>query len=363
MRPAARVVMAEPGPGAGLVGDGASVAFNVPAALDGERLDRGLSLLVGASRSQVARLVSAGLARVGGRTVTTGSRRLRAGEVVELSVPAGPAGMATLLEEAISAPPEPGAPGPGVPEDANGLWAVVVYEDEDLVVVDKPAGLVVHPGAGNPTGTLVDQLVARFPDMAAAGPAGRAGVVHRLDKGTSGLLVVARTAAAREGLVAQMAARSARRRYLAVAHGLVEADEGLVDAPLGRSPAQRLKMAVVEGGRQARTGYRVLGRSSRPVPVTLLACRLETGRTHQVRAHLAAIGHPLAGDDRYGRAGLARPLAVVLPELSRPWLHAAELGFVHPLSGEPLHFSSPLPLELARTLPVLGLPAPPAELP
>ena len=316
----------------------------IPVAPDeaGSRLDKWLSgRLPELSRTRIQALIAGGRVAAGGATVADASVRVKPGQAFTIDVPPD-----------AEAEPEPQA-----------IDLTVVYEDDDLVVVDKPAGLVVHPGAGNPTGTLVDQLVARFPDMAAAGPAGRAGVVHRLDKGTSGLLVVARTAAAREGLVAQMAARSARRRYLAVAHGLVEADEGLVDAPLGRSPAQRLKMAVVEGGRQARTGYRVLGRSSRPVPVTLLACRLETGRTHQVRAHLAAIGHPLAGDDRYGRAGLARPLAVVLPELSRPWLHAAELGFVHPLSGEPLHFSSPLPLELARTLPVLGLPAPPAELP
>ncbi len=347
-------------PDPGLPQGAPQLSVGVPSALDGERLDRGVAMLAGVTRAQAARLVSAGRARLAGAYVQSGSRRLRSGELLEVW-PLGtdeqpgrpPASTGTVAgAQAGVAAGRPEAPA-----------ASVVYVDEHLVVVDKPAGLVVHPGAGNTVGTLVHQLVAMFPDMALAGPADRPGIVHRLDKGTSGLLVVARTEQARSGLVAQMAARSAHRRYLAVVHGMVEADQGLVEAPVGRSQSQRLKMAVVQGGRQARTGYRALGRSGSPMPVTLVACRLETGRTHQVRVHMAAIGHPLLGDPRYGRAGLVLEEARVLPELGRPWLHAAELGFVHPLSGEALHFSSVLPDELLASLPVLGLPLPPVPLP
>jgi 23S rRNA pseudouridine1911/1915/1917 synthase len=234
--------------------------------------------------------------------------------------------------------------------------ARVVYFDNEIAVVDKPAGLVVHPGAGNPTGTLVQQLLGMFPEMAAAGPDNeRPGIVQRLDKGTSGLLVVALTARAREALVAQLASRSVLRRYLAVVHGCVEADEGVIDAPLARSPDRREKMAVVEGGRDARTRYAVLARSSALLPSTLLSCRLETGRTHQVRAHLAAIGHPVVGDDRYAGARLRELARQALPALCRPWLHAAELGFAHPVTGEQLRFSSEAPAELTLALERLGL--------
>ncbi len=333
--------------------------MSVPTALDGERLDRGVAMLAGVTRAQAARLVLAGHARVAGAYVRTGSRRLRSGELLEV--------WPQILEGdpgATVAGTQGGPGGGGAGDDRpEAKVAAVVYVDEHLVVVDKPAGLVVHPGAGNAVGTLVHQLVAMFPDMALAGPADRPGIVHRLDKGTSGLLVVARTEQARSGLVAQMAARSAHRRYLAVVHGLVEADLGIVEAPVGRSQSQRLKMAVVQGGRQARTGYRALGRSGLPMAVTLVACRLETGRTHQVRVHMAAIGHPLLGDLQYGRAGLVLEEARVLPGLARPWLHAAELGFVHPVTGDTLYFSSALPDELLASLPVLRLPLPPVPLP
>ena len=180
--------------------------------------------------------------------------------------------------------------------------------------------------------------------------------MQRLDKGTSGLLVVARHPVARQGLVAQLAARSVERRYLAVLYGQLEADEGVVEAPLGRSPRSRLKMAVVEGGRHARTHYRAEARSASPLPVSLVTCRLETGRTHQVRAHLAAIGHPVVGDQRYAKANQLAATRQLLPALARPWLHASHLGFVHPVTGAAMSFSSALPADLQETLAPLGLP-------
>jgi 23S rRNA pseudouridine1911/1915/1917 synthase len=323
------------------------LTFSVPAALEGERVDRGLALLTGLTRSQAARLVALGQAVLGGRPVKSGGQRLRSGDVLEVA----------LLGTEAAAPTEPvvGA-GPTVPE---GPLARVVFADDCVVVVDKPAGLVVHPGAGNRTGTLVQQLVSLFPDIASAGPPGdRPGIVHRLDKGTSGLLVVARTPAARENLVAQLGDRSVDRVYLAVVHGELEADEGLVDAPVGRSPVRRTNMGVVQGGRLARTRYRVLARSSRPLEVSLLSCRLETGRTHQARVHLAAIGHPLLADERYASGGQLRAARALLPALRRPWLHAAELGFCHPADERRITFGSPLPADLERTLGLLGLPLP-----
>jgi 23S rRNA pseudouridine1911/1915/1917 synthase len=307
--------------------------------LEGERLDRGLALLTGLSRAEASRLVAAGNVRLGGAVVTSGSRRLRLGDLLTVQIPDGPGPLGEDRQ------PPPAA-----------VEARVVFVDADLVVVDKPAGLVVHPGAGNPSGTLVQQLVSLFPDIASAGPDSlRPGIVHRLDKGTSGLLVVARTPVALEGLARQMAAHATLRRYLAVVYGELPSDEGVIEAPLGRSLRERSKVAVVEGGRPARTLYVVCRRSVTPFPTTFLTCRLETGRTHQVRAHLAAIGHPVLGDDRYASAAqvsLARHLQ--LP-LERPWLHAAELGFVHPVTGEAMKWTSPLPPELSQLLPVLGL--------
>jgi 23S rRNA pseudouridine1911/1915/1917 synthase len=304
--------------------------------------------LVGLSRVQASRLVDEGRVRISGLVVRAGSRRLRGGELLEVDL-------------AGHSPLEP--PGPAVRTPSLGsppLEAEVVFADKDLVVVDKPAGLVVHPGAGNPRGTLVQQLVALFPDISAAGPEDeRPGIVQRLDKGTSGLMVVARTPAAREGLVAQLAARSVDRAYLAVVHGELEADEGTVDAPLGRSQSHRVKMAVVQGGRHALTHYRAESRSSSPVPVTLVSCRLGTGRTHQVRVHFAAIGHPVFCDDRYSKPSQLAAARTALPGLRRPWLHAARLGFVHPVTGEPMQFSCGLPPDLAATLGPLGLSLPP----
>jgi 23S rRNA pseudouridine1911/1915/1917 synthase len=215
----------------------------------------------------------------------------------------------------------------------------VVHADEHVVVVDKPAGLVVHPGAGRATGTLVQGLLAVYPDVAGVGDPARPGVVHRLDQGTSGLLVVARTALAYTSLVGQLAARTVGRRYRALAWGRLEPDVGTIDAPVGRGSGDRTRMVVTTTGRDARTHYQVLGRYESPAPLTLLECRLETGRTHQVRVHLAAIGHPLVGDGRYGGSRSALPAA-------RPFLHASRLVFDHPATGQRLQFEAPLPPDL-----------------
>jgi 23S rRNA pseudouridine1911/1915/1917 synthase len=231
----------------------------------------------------------------------------------------------------------------GLAADA-GVEVPVVFSDQSVIVVDKPAGLVVHPGAGNTTGTLVQGLLALFPDLeqlAVGDAAHRPGIVQRLDKGTSGLLVVARTEAARESLAGQLSARSVERGYITLVAGRVEADEGLIDAPIGRDDAMATRMAVRNAGRPARTRYRVEGRYGAPMAASRLACRLETGRTHQIRVHLAAIGHPVVGDERYGGP---------LLDARRPFLHAAVLGFDHPGSGERLRFASELPDDLAALL-------------
>ena len=216
------------------------------------------------------------------------------------------------------------------------------HVDDDVIVVAKPAGLVVHPGAGHPDGTLVNGLLARFPELAHAGDPARPGIVHRLDRDTSGLMVVARTARAYDALVDALGRREVERQYQALVWGRLDAPRGVIDAPIGRSAARRTRMAVREGGREARTSYSVLDEFDDPA-VSLLECRLETGRTHQIRVHLAAIGHPVVGDAPYQGARASLPL-------DRPFLHATALSFPHPVSGDPLHFEEPLPPELAAVL-------------
>jgi 23S rRNA pseudouridine1911/1915/1917 synthase len=238
----------------------------------------------------------------------------------------------------------------GFPQADDDVHVPVVHEDADVVVVDKPAGLVVHPGAGNTGGTLCAGLLARYPEMAAVGDPARPGIVHRLDAGTSGLLVVARTAVAYESLVAQLAERTVQRCYEAVCWGEVSEDRGIIDAPVGRSGRRPTRMTVTERGRPARTSYEVRRRYRSPAPVTHVVCRLETGRTHQIRVHLAAIGHPVVGDDAYG--GRARPETpdAAPPGLGpgRPALHAALLGFRHPGDERSVEFASPLPGDMAE---------------
>ncbi len=306
----------------------------VPRTLSGVRVDRAVSILTGVARSEAADLVAGGRVRVDGRPVVQRSTPLSAGSELTVELPE--------REVALEADA-------GVPFD-------VVYEDDDIVVVDKPAGVVVHPGAGVRAGTLAAGLLARYPDIGVLAPLSdpaRPGIVHRLDKGTSGLLVVARTPVAYRSLVAQMGARSVGRRYVALVAGRVEDERGVVDAPVGRSTRSPTKMAVTPAGRPARTRYAVVGRFERLFgrdgwvarPASLLSCTLETGRTHQIRVHLAAIGHPVVGDDRYGVT--TRP--GVLPP-GRLFLHAAELAIDHPESGARTTWTSPLPAELRAVL-------------
>lgn len=323
-------------------GGGGLLRTEVPAALAGERVDRVVATLTSLSRSGVAALVGAEAVRIGGVAVRQASRRVAEGDLLEVDLP---------VRRAVDLVADP------------SVVVTVVHADASVIVVDKPAGLVVHPGAGHPSGTLVQGLLARYPELALVGDEDRPGIVHRLDRPTSGLLVVARTPEALAILKAQLARRSMSRRYLALVWGRVEALEGIVDAPIGRSERDPTRMAVVNGGRSARTGYQVLRRLDSPA-TTLLECRLETGRTHQIRVHLAAIGHPLLGDDRYGadqrsatRAGLARDW----PALGRVWLHAHSLSFDHPQTGERLSFTSPLPPELATVLHSLEPPSPPTR--
>jgi 23S rRNA pseudouridine1911/1915/1917 synthase len=291
----------------------------VPRALDGERVDRAVAFLTGLPRRDVAELVSGGRVRLDGATVETRSRRLAEGDVIEVDVPER-ADDRPVADSTVDVP--------------------IVYADDDVIVVDKPAGLVVHPGAGQPDGTLVHGLLHRFPDMADVGDPLRPGIVHRLDKGTSGLMVVARTPASYADLVSQLKAREVERRYLALVLGEVDEGKGVIDAPVGRSTRQPTRMAVTARGRAARTRYEVLERYTEPVPATLVECRLETGRTHQVRVHLAAIGHPVAGDSRYGRGDALA--------MKRPFLHAHELAFDHPGDRSRRHFQSPLPADLEQ---------------
>jgi len=228
---------------------------------------------------------------------------------------------------------------------AEDIALDIVYEDAALLVLNKPAGLVVHPGSGNWQGTLLNGLLHHYPPLAGIP---RAGIVHRLDKDTSGLLVVAKTLEAQTDLVRQLQARSVARHYLALVHGVV-AKDGSVDAPIGRHQTQRTRMAVSEHGRAARTHYRVLERFAR---ATLLECKLDTGRTHQIRVHLQSIAHPLAGDPVYraGRGAAMGPLA----DFKRQALHAYRLGLAHPVSGAAMQWEAPLPADMKSLLQALA---------
>jgi 23S rRNA pseudouridine1911/1915/1917 synthase len=224
---------------------------------------------------------------------------------------------------------------------AEAIDLDIVYEDVALLVLNKPAGLVVHPGSGNWQGTMLNGLLHHHPPLAAIP---RAGIVHRLDKDTSGLLVVAKTLEAQTDLVRQLQARSVARHYLALVHGVVARD-GSVDAPIGRHPTQRTRMAVTEHGRAARTHYHVLERFTR---ASLLECRLDTGRTHQIRVHMQSIGHPLVGDPVY-RAGRGAPPGP-LASFKRQALHAFRLGLVHPASGAAMQWEAPVPQDMQALL-------------
>jgi len=291
------------------------VKLTVPAGCAGLRLDQALAhMLPEYSRSRLALWIKAGQATLDGRAVQP-RQKVRGGEAIEVVPSVGPDTLAHRAED--------------IPLD-------IVFEDASLLVINKPAGLVVHPGSGNWYGTLLNALLRHAPALAGIP---RAGIVHRLDKDTSGLLVVARTLPAQADLVRQLQARSVKREYLAVAHGRIARD-GKVDAPIGRHPVKRTKMAVVARGRQAVTHYQVLERYAN---TTLLRCRLETGRTHQIRVHLSSLGHPLVGDPAYGKrnSGIAFP---------RQALHAERLGLLHPTSRKEMTWQAKPPADLQELI-------------
>lgn len=301
--------------------------------LDGEGLPIRLDLFIrhevaGLSRTEVQRLIRSGAARVNGRTVGTPSVKVDAGDRVEFDAP-GPA-------EA-DAPPV-----------AQSLDFGVVYEDEHVVVVDKPAGMAVHSGAGRKDGTLVNGLLARYPELSQLEPSERPGIVHRLDADTSGLMVVGRTATATSALSAAIKAREVDRRYVAMVVGKLPGRVGVVDRPIGRHPTIRTRQAVVQGGRPARTRFALTtGHYAFGKAFSMVNLKLETGRTHQIRVHMQAIGYPILGDPVYG---------VIIPEvpLRRQFLHANQLSFNHPFTGDSLTFTSPLPPDLARAQARIG---------
>ena len=308
---------------------GETISAEVPALLAGVRVDRGVAMVANVSRAVAAELIDAGRVLLDGVPVSAGRVVLREGGTITV-----------LLPEARDA---------GVAAEP-GVRFGVVYEDPLVAVVDKPAGLVVHPGAGHDEGTLVGGLLSRFPDLAELVTAGvcapdRPGIVHRLDKGTSGLLAVARTADAYRHLVDQLATRTMERRYLALVAGIVGEDRGEVEAPIGRSARTPTKMAVTAAGKPARTGYTVIERREREgeTPTTLLELSLQSGRTHQIRVHMAAIGHPVVGDARYGVADKRLGSG-------RFFLHAFELAFVHPGTETRMEFDSALPEDLKAYL-------------
>ena len=300
----------------------------------GWRLDRALAASVPTlSRERLKSLIRSGAVETSGAAVRDPALKVRGDERLKLAIPK----------------PEPAH---NEPQD---IPLRVMFEDEHLLVVDKPAGLVVHPAAGNRDGTLVNALLHHCGgSLSGIGGVARPGIVHRIDKDTSGLLVVAKTDVAHEGLARQFAAHSIERRYLAIVAGVPKAAEGTIDAPLARSAANRKTIAIVEGGR----GKRAVTHWRRVAPLrdsALVECRLETGRTHQVRVHMASVGHPLLGDPVYGRAGKTHRKLLNDLQFHRQALHAAELGFIHPASKHRLSFASAMPPDMQELMGALGV--------
>jgi 23S rRNA pseudouridine1911/1915/1917 synthase len=299
----------------------------------GWRLDRALAAAVPTlSRERLKALIRSGAVERGGKPVRDPATKVRGEEALRVAVP------------------EP-APAHNEPQD---IPLKIIFEDEHLLVVDKPAGLVVHPAAGNLDGTLVNALLHHCGgSLSGIGGVARPGIVHRIDKDTSGLLVVAKTDVAHEALSRQFAAHSVDRRYLALVNGVPKTSRGTIDAPLARSATNRKKIAIVTGrGKRAVTHWRRLDVLK---GAALVECRLETGRTHQVRVHMASVGHPLVGDPVYGRSG--KTLNTLLKDLQfhRQALHAAELGFTHPVTKHRLSFSSPMPPDMQELFNALGV--------
>jgi len=298
------------------------------------RLDKALAEASGLSRARVQALIDEGRVEIAGMPAASASLKVAEGAPFRISVP--PAAEADAR--------------------AQDIPLTIAYEDAHLIVVDKPAGLVVHPAAGNPDGTLVNALLHHCEgQLSGIGGVARPGIVHRIDKDTSGLLVVAKSDPAHEGLAGQFAAHSVHRRYLAVCAGHPSPAEGTIDARLGRSDADRKKMSVLpkdsSRGKHAVTHYRVLEKLD---GAALIECRLETGRTHQVRVHCASIGHALLGDPLYGRTPKGLRPVLERTGFARQALHAAELGFNHPVTGQALRLASPLPDDMRELIDELG---------
>ncbi len=276
----------------------------------GERLDVAIAELAGVTRSRAGSLIKDGCALVNGEAQTKAGFKLRRGDSIELRLPAA-------------------AP---CSVEAQDIDLNILYQDGDLAVVYKPAGMVVHPAAGNPDGTMVNALLKHLDQLSGIGGEIRPGIVHRIDKDTSGLLLVAKNDMAHLSLSEQIKEHSVQRAYMAIVQGGMREEEGSVDGPIGRHPIDRKKMAIVPDGRSAVTHWRVLERLR---GASLLECRLTTGRTHQIRVHMASIGHPLLGDPLYG------PKKMPYPVQGGQLLHAFRIGFVHPRTGEQMLFEAP----------------------
>jgi 23S rRNA pseudouridine1911/1915/1917 synthase len=306
-------------------------SITVPDDADGLRLDRFLvSVLPERSRSQIQRLIKDGHVTIAGREAKA-NQAVKTGQAVSLDVP-----------EPVDPAPQP-----------EPLPITIVYQDSDLIVVDKPAGMVVHPAAGHERGTLVNALLHHITDLSGIGGEKRPGIVHRLDRGTSGLMVVAKNDASHEELARQFHDREVEKEYTALVWGEVMAGRR-IDAPIGRDPNNRKKMSATESNRMRRTRVAVtrIVRAEHFGPaVTLAQIAIHTGRTHQIRVHLSEIGHPIAGDALYGGVRRRMPADLrALGRLERPFLHAARLAFTHPADGRRMEFTSPLPEDLQRIL-------------
>ena len=294
-----------------------NVTYTIEEQQAGERIDKAVSSLQTEwSRTQIGNWVSEGVLTVNGEIVKP-KYKVRTGDVIEITVPE--------VEELEI-----------VAEDLN---LEIIYEDADVLVVNKPRGMVVHPAPGHATGTLVNGLMHHCTDLSGINGVMRPGIVHRIDKDTTGLLMVAKNDVAHESLVNQLVAKTVTRKYTALVHGHIAHDKGTIDAPIGRDTKDRQKQAVVDSGKHAVTHFQVIERFG---DYTLVECRLETGRTHQIRVHMNYIGFPLAGDPKYG------PRKTI--DFGGQVLHAGVLGFTHPVTGEYLEFSTPLPEDFQQLL-------------